>query len=190
MKVVAPLVRAQPLAIELVSTVYVHGGRLVDALESVEQLRVWLGAYERRLPATDLRATDEAVRRMRELREALRVLFTAVTTGTSPDGAAITHLNAVLACSPEQIRLMWEGQEPTVERWRAGRPDEQLLAELAASGAELLGEHSTVLRACLAPSCVLFFKKDHPRQEWCSPACGNRARVARHYQRLRRPSTE
>ena len=34
-----------------------------------------------------------------------------------------------------------------------------------------------------APGCVLYFIKDHPRREWCSTACGNRARAARHYAR-------
>jgi len=37
------------------------------------------------------------------------------------------------------------------------------------------------VRACHAPGCVQYFVKDHPRREWCSAACGNRARVARHY---------
>ncbi|MFI1485060.1 CGNR zinc finger domain-containing protein [Streptomyces sp. NPDC020747] len=39
------------------------------------------------------------------------------------------------------------------------------------------------LRACHAPRCVRYFLKDHPRQEWCKPSCGNRARVARHHER-------
>ncbi|MFD7716019.1 CGNR zinc finger domain-containing protein [Streptomyces sp. NPDC059814] len=31
--------------------------------------------------------------------------------------------------------------------------------------------------------------KEHPRprQEWCTPSCGNRARVARHHERHRTP---
>src|SRR2546429_545268 len=40
-------------------------------------------------------------------------------------------------------------------------------------------------RATLALGCVLYFVKDHPRREWCSAACGNRARAARHYSRHR-----
>lgn len=39
------------------------------------------------------------------------------------------------------------------------------------------------LKACLAPGCVLYFMQNHPRREWCSAGCGNRARVARHYRR-------
>ena len=39
------------------------------------------------------------------------------------------------------------------------------------------------LRVCGAPGCVLMFARDHTRREWCSNACGNRARQARHYRR-------
>jgi predicted RNA-binding Zn ribbon-like protein len=34
-----------------------------------------------------------------------------------------------------------------------------------------------------APGCVLLYVSDHPRRQWCSNACGNRARQARHYRR-------
>ncbi|MBZ9643780.1 CGNR zinc finger domain-containing protein, partial [Streptomyces sp. PSKA30] len=44
------------------------------------------------------------------------------------------------------------------------------------------------LRACHAPRCVRYFLKEHPRQEWCTPSCGNRARVARHHERHRKPA--
>jgi hypothetical protein len=47
---------------------------------------------------------------------------------------------------------------------------------------------AALLRACGAPGCVLMFLKDHPRREWCSNACGNRARQARHYDRTRKRS--
>ncbi|MGW1043602.1 CGNR zinc finger domain-containing protein, partial [Streptomyces sp. NPDC002547] len=43
------------------------------------------------------------------------------------------------------------------------------------------------LRPCLAPNCLLFFVKNHARREWCSPTCGNRMRVARHYRRHHTP---
>lgn len=33
-------------------------------------------------------------------------------------------------------------------------------------------------------ACFISIKR-HPRQEWCSVACGNRARAARHYQQHR-----
>ncbi|MFF1926514.1 CGNR zinc finger domain-containing protein [Streptomyces sp. NPDC058221] len=51
----------------------------------------------------------------------------------------------------------------------------------------LSGPDRTALRACRAPRCVRYFVKEHPRQEWCKPSCGNRARVARHHERHRTP---
>jgi predicted RNA-binding Zn ribbon-like protein len=43
------------------------------------------------------------------------------------------------------------------------------------------------LRRCDGPGCVLFFVATNPRRRWCSPAiCGNRVRVARHYDRHQR----
>jgi predicted RNA-binding Zn ribbon-like protein len=61
-----------------------------------------------------------------------------------------------------------------------------VLGVIAADTIELLGgPRSDDLRACGAPGCMLMFLKDHPRREWCSPTCGNRARQARHYARSR-----
>ena len=60
------------------------------------------------------------------------------------------------------------------------------LAQVADQSVGLLaGQDAARLRACYAPGCVLYFVKTHPRREWCSVACGNRVRAARHYQRAR-----
>jgi len=57
---------------------------------------------------------------------------------------------------------------------------------VAASGVALLsGQQRSLLRACRAPGCILFFVQNHARREWCSAECGNRARVARHSRRQR-----
>jgi predicted RNA-binding Zn ribbon-like protein len=47
----------------------------------------------------------------------------------------------------------------------------------------LAGPDRARLRACPAARCVKYFLQDDPRQTWCSPACGNRERVNRHYRR-------
>lgn len=54
----------------------------------------------------------------------------------------------------------------------------------------LAGRDLAALRACHAPRCVRYFVKEHPRQEWCTPSCGNRARVARHHERHRTPPSQ
>src|SRR5438105_1450694 len=61
-----------------------------------------------------------------------------------------------------------------------------ILAAIATDAIDLItSSRLTGLRACGAPGCVLLFVKDHPRREWCSAACGNRARQARHYARTK-----
>ncbi|MEU6738808.1 CGNR zinc finger domain-containing protein [Streptosporangium sandarakinum] len=55
----------------------------------------------------------------------------------------------------------------------------------SAAIAFLAGPRRELLRTCPAPRCVLYFVKEHARQEWCSVACGNRARAARHYRQHR-----
>lgn len=66
-------------------------------------------------------------------------------------------------------------------------PHPVLLAALARAAVDFLGgPQRDRLRACTAPRCVRYFVKGHGRQEWCRPACGNRARAARHYDRHRR----
>lgn len=72
-------------------------------------------------------------------------------------------------------------------RVRAARcPGTNLIAALAGAVIGFLsGPLRARLRTCLAPGCVLYFVKEHGRQEWCSTVCGNRARAARHYRRHR-----
>ncbi|MBI2237124.1 MAG: CGNR zinc finger domain-containing protein, partial [Actinobacteria bacterium] len=47
------------------------------------------------------------------------------------------------------------------------------------------GSDRTRLGICAAPRCGRFFLAARPKQVWCTRACGNRARVARHYARTR-----
>ncbi|MFG2003714.1 CGNR zinc finger domain-containing protein [Spirillospora sp. NPDC048911] len=68
---------------------------------------------------------------------------------------------------------------------REGPLGTRLAAILAEAAAELLTDPSFGrVRQCEADDCVMVFLPAHPRRRWCSPArCGNRARVARYYQR-------
>jgi predicted RNA-binding Zn ribbon-like protein len=68
----------------------------------------------------------------------------------------------------------------------AGEAASAAVSAIAEDAVTLFGQDLRYeLRACLAPSCVLYFLKNHPRREWCSVGCGSRARSARHYQRHR-----
>jgi predicted RNA-binding Zn ribbon-like protein len=146
-----------------------------------EDLAEWLGPVP---PAV--------VGRFRELRDALRRLAAeSVTddrpTATSPVdlATAVAVLNRACASAPAWSELTWSTSPSRAVRRTQNGPD-GVLARIAEDAVELLaGERRADLRACHGPGCVRYFLRDHPRREWCSSSCGNRARVARHYHRHR-----
>ena len=168
--------RDESPAIELSNTVYVSGGELADGLEAP---RAWLEAIAPRLPAGS--GAWPSVAALKELREAVR---TSLLPGADPDPAALDALNQAAARAPRSPRVE-PGLLAGTDHHGATRA-EIVLAAFAADAIDLLtGPRRADLRSCGAPGCVLLFLKDHPRREWCSNACGNRARQARHYRRLR-----
>lgn len=123
---------------------------------------------------------------LRDLRDALRVLAADRTGDPRPVAAghaerlhdALTTLNDAAALAPSWPTLV--GGELA---WVTGAGDEDREVGWAAAEAVRFFASQPELRACLAPGCVLYFVKDHPRRAWCSTACGNRERAARHYAR-------
>ncbi|MFJ6789749.1 CGNR zinc finger domain-containing protein [Streptomyces angustmyceticus] len=197
---------AARLALELAVTLRHDGhGGVADDLAGPEGLAVWL--RERAAPldrAPGPALPDEALyTAVRELRAAVRSLFArAVRPGPPssadahrllPEEEALRRLNAAAALVPTVPRLGWEpGEEPAVRHHPAGSapPADRIVAALARAALDFLtGPDLALLRACPAPRCVRYFVKDHARQEWCTPACGNRARVARHHERRREGRT-
>lgn len=125
---------------------------------------------------------------LRGLRDALRVLAADRTddprpvAGGAPDrvSQAVATLNAASALAPSwptlvDGRLVWASDAES---------DTKAVGELAGEAVRFFAADPE-LRACLAPGCVLYFVKDHPRRAWCSTTCGNRERAARHYARHR-----
>jgi predicted RNA-binding Zn ribbon-like protein len=167
------------LAVGFLGTLRMQDGIFIDDLDDREGaarwIEEWLPSRSRSIPRDELVA----------LRESLRTVLTAVVEGTPPPRSVIRSINSVAARAPVTLaaQVTPDGviQVHTTSRARAG---DALLAELARSGLALLAApERDRLALCRAPGCVLFFLKHHPRQQWCSPGCGNRARVARHYVR-------
>jgi predicted RNA-binding Zn ribbon-like protein len=109
--------------------------------------------------------------------------------GKRVPAAALDVINTAAARAPASPALV----EPTNGvlhaelRHHTADATDVVLATFAADAVEVLtGPGREHLRACGAPGCVLLFSKEHPRRTWCSVACGNRARQARHYERVRK----
>lgn len=178
----------QPRAVRLMNTIWADRTGVHDSLESVAHLEVWaeeagLGRH------SDLNEHD--LGRARALRDALRRLAADVTADGRPHSvsealsteAALAVLNEFAShCAP----TLRHGAQAGYEReWLTdGTGLQRELNLVALEGSEVLAQHAPhELKACGGPGCVLYFVRDHPRREWCSAGCGNRARVARHYRR-------
>jgi predicted RNA-binding Zn ribbon-like protein len=198
----APLL-GEPLPVELMNTAYADRGGIRDALDEDAGAAAWLHAVAGRIGAETgtgpglLNGTDtrDAAGALRDLRDALRRLAAEATGDPRPPATApgltrqdaIVTLNALATARPE---FVWPaGGHPSGAYRAPGTAADLAVALIAHQGVELFsGPKRDLLRPCLAPNCPLFFVKDHARREWCSPACGNRARVARHYQRHHHPA--
>jgi predicted RNA-binding Zn ribbon-like protein len=154
----------------------------VDGLADPAGLTAWLGPMRPLLPA-GVRSIDiKRVSDFRELRSAVRDALDAALDARPVPRAAITKLNRTSALARSWLELNRRGD--AVLRSDSWNATDALLAAIAADAVALVGgDDAAGLRRCRAPGCVLVFLKDHPRRQWCSYACGNRARQARHYAR-------
>jgi predicted RNA-binding Zn ribbon-like protein len=176
-----------PLPLELVNTSFVTAGQPRDALATQADLRVWLHANGESSSSALPQATPIDLRGVRTLRSALRNVFVAVAAGGAPSSADVDLLNALNARAPQFARIDWLDSSPRLTMVDVADPSTAVLARIARASVELLsGPDREHISRCQAPGCVLFFLKEPRRRHWCSTACGNRARVARHYDRRRR----
>jgi predicted RNA-binding Zn ribbon-like protein len=193
----------EPLSIRFVNTRYAVRGQIRDSIGTPELLLSWLIGHadevglEREIGSSGgpPPVTPADVRAFVELRDAIRELISVLVDGdrATPDAAPdvdpaddrVGLLNRLSAQAPRWPSLVEAGGRlRVVERGGSGLAG--AIGALARDAIVVLGGGlRDDLRGCQAPGCVQFFVKDHPRREWCSPACGNRARAARHYLRHR-----
>ncbi|MGW4115968.1 CGNR zinc finger domain-containing protein [Actinosynnema sp. NPDC004786] len=193
----APLL-GEPLPVELMNTLFADRDGVHDALRDRDGVTAWLHAVHHRTdhPSAPGEPTAADHDRLVALRDALRRLAAEVTEDPRPAAAdphglhaAVSVLNETAADTPRWSALSWT-PEPSRHTRTAGRAVAAVVSAIAEDAIALFGgDGRHRLRACLGPGCVLYFLKDHPRREWCSAGCGNRARSARHYRRHRGTTT-
>ncbi|MFK0043546.1 CGNR zinc finger domain-containing protein [Streptomyces sp. NPDC090741] len=192
------------------NTIWADREGVHDAIADPDQAVAWLRAVGPRLtpsaPAVGAwldaerpAGAGETAARLRDLRNALRRLAAEATEDPRPDAqsaiatrdAALAALNEACSATPVWTTLHWpSGGDPTRIVRTGDLAGQAVVAMLAGQAVDVFtGDMRAQLRGYLAPGCVLYFVKQHPRREWCSAGCGNRARVARHYQRHRATRT-
>jgi predicted RNA-binding Zn ribbon-like protein len=183
---VPDLYPSEPVPVRLANTIWADREGVHDALGTVAQLEQW--ARQCGLTPTS-KLTRDDVDRARALRDAVRRLAAAALDdrrpGAVPDlsaGDALDVLNGFLgAITPE---LLHDTHGDYQRGWSSNVTGfARALSEVALDAADLLDDAKQRLGACHGPGCVLYFERVPARRGWCSEACGNRARVARHYRR-------
>ncbi|PZG13715.1 CGNR zinc finger domain-containing protein [Nonomuraea aridisoli] len=185
------------LALEFVSTVRADRTGEIDLLSDADGMTAWVREHAADLGAgpgfgPGFTASEELRQETVRLRQAVRALFARAVAPGPPsraDAAALPAfeeslalVNAAALAAPTAPQLAWDDEPSLSTVTTGGDESARLRGRLAAAAVEFLaGPERESLRTCQAPRCVLYFVKEHPRQEWCSTACGNRARAARHY---------
>jgi predicted RNA-binding Zn ribbon-like protein len=170
------------LAVDFANTVIVvRPGDELDGLATEEDLERWLELERERLGEAPRAGLEE----FRGLRDAVRALMAAAAEGNELPTRAVATVNRASRAAPRFVQLR---DGATVDGSRARTRADEVLGAIAASAIELLGgPDRELVRVCRAPRCGLYFLADREGRQWCSPSCGNRARVARHYARRARP---
>ena len=167
---------AAPLAVDFANTRRRRGAEYQELVRSGSDLAAWAERAGGRVPLLSAEAAQRRLADVRALRDEVFELLRAAVRGQS---APAERVNAALRAVPLVPQLEPDGSA-RLRAPRAADPLDELLARVAASAIELATAPDSPLALCDAPSCGRFFMRHRRDQRWCGPACGTRARVARH----------
>ena len=182
------------MPVRLMNTIWADAAGVRDDLATSAALHAWLATVDHRYAADapgEPRPDELAEAKL--LRDSLRRLAAFCTDDPRPAAQspvdsvddALAAVNRTVTHLPDAQIVMRDGRLHR-DRPAPTSPTRVALAELAHDSIDMLtGPAATKLCACQAPGCVLYFVRSHPRRVWCSETCGNRARAARHYRRIR-----
>jgi predicted RNA-binding Zn ribbon-like protein len=175
------LVGGEPLvALDLADTLMTVTDPPTDLLADPARAAAWWALQATRLP--DGPTPDPVA--TRRLRAAIRDTLDAHLEGRAPQVTSVEDLNAAAAAVPTSPRLLTGGGGAT--RWHTEYGGNAALAAIAGETIRLLTDADRLprLRRCANPACSMLFLAERRSRQWCaSNVCGNRVRVARHYER-------
>lgn len=134
-------------------------------------------------------AASEALRRAKELREALFVIVTALISGKPPARDAMGSLSRHWQTGAAAHELRSDGRDVRLQM-RAGAIDLDIITSLIAYRFvdKVLPQPRDRLRICAGDNCAWLFLDSSKagRRRWCDMAvCGNSAKSRRFYERTR-----
>jgi predicted RNA-binding Zn ribbon-like protein len=142
------------------------------------------------VPLSEAQAVDRVLLKVLRLRESLRAIFDAITSGEKFPPGWTEPLNEILRVTEGHDELVMDRGAWRMQFIAREGGLDWLLAAVARSAAEIIMEGAAApLRRCANPDCGLFFydASRTRRRRWCSMAlCGNRHKVAA-FARRRKP---
>jgi predicted RNA-binding Zn ribbon-like protein len=177
----------QDPALDIANTVSISDGAEHDLVASVSDYERWAAAEGSALGFdSDERSGLGAARvPLLALRPAVRAVIAAAAEGRELPPEAVSALNRASRSAPSWVEL-----DPVTRRVRSRSRTEaakRLLAAYARAAIALVADGAAdEIRRCPAPACGMFYHPGRSDQRWCSPQCGSRARVARHYREHRK----
>ena len=169
----------QPLAISLINTRTRHRGLVFDHLSDPRGAQLWIraaGCSLRQVDQTGATALQSlrALRRPRYSITHLAEVQTGQRRPSSETQICIAYLNQHR--SPARFHLA--GEQLTIGS--GSTPFEEFRqACIDSATAVLAAPERLALRKCPSDQCLHYFVPYIEARVWCSPACGNRTRVAR-----------
>ena len=176
------------------NTIWADTTGVHDDLTTPAALHDWLVTVDHRYAADAIgEPSRDELAESKLLRDSLRRLAAYCTDDPRPAAQspvdrvddALAAVNRAVTDLPHAQLVIRDGRLHR-DRTAPTSPTRVAIAALAHDSIDMLtGPGAAKLRACQAPGCVLYFVRSNPRREWCSEICGNRARAARHYRRIR-----
>lgn len=184
--------------IDFVNTELIKGGQIVDLLENFVDLVTWLTTAEilNTLQSKQILESwnntqegEQTLRVVREFRTILKRAVERIVAGKKTEQLTVKKINEYLRHQCIYTKLTEVGGRFEKTQHSDFNEPIKLLAPIAAAASDLFcSADFGLVRKCESESCVLYFydiTKNHARR-WCSmSSCGNRMKVAAHYQRLR-----
>lgn len=188
--------------LDFINTRMIVQGNLTDLLSGCEDLVAWL-VQTRMMDKTQAVAVmaqwsrkdqEQLFEQGAMFRRALSEMVARIVARKSIPNSAVASINHILSRCPGYPQLVYAKGRFERQFQSQGPQKEGLLAPLAEAASDLLCSGKlSLIKKCGNAACILYFydtTKNHSRN-WCSmQLCGNRIKVAAHYQRKRSNPTQ
>lgn len=176
------------LALDFANTVRVENGQTLELLNTPVDLVRWLELEPAPLPEVHGVFLAELVE-FRTVRDAACAVLHAAATNHPLPSEPVGLINTCVRFNGV-VRLLGSTHGSASHQPAAGVGGvKAVIGVCAAAVVDLVAREDLAnLAVCHAPGCGQFFHRTRPNQRWCSPGCGNRARVDRHRHRRQLPT--